>query len=58
MSLKQNKYIRDVYRGISDFKKGYQPGNYQGMRRVICRFQQFAECVKKWFLSGKECASG
>jgi len=24
---------------------------------VICRFQQFAECVKKWLLSINECTS-
>jgi hypothetical protein len=23
----KNKNIRDLYRGINDFKKGYQPGN-------------------------------
>jgi hypothetical protein len=23
----KNKYIRDLYRGISDVKKGYQPRN-------------------------------
>jgi hypothetical protein len=33
----KNKNIRDLYRGINEFKKGYQPRiNIIKMRMVIC----------------------
>jgi hypothetical protein len=33
----KNKNIRDLYRGINEFKKGYQPRiNIIRMRMVIC----------------------
>jgi hypothetical protein len=31
-----NKNIKDLYRGINEFKRGYQPRTYRRMRMVIC----------------------
>jgi hypothetical protein len=57
----KNKNIRDLYRGINEFKRGYQPQSnlvkYWRMRMVIClqiltTFQQMEELL----LLGIECA--
>jgi len=50
--------VRDLYRGINDLKKGYQPRtiNSKGReRRVGCRPPQYYGKVEELFLSAIEC---
>ena len=52
--------IRDLYRGINDFKKGYQPRTYsKGQeRRFGCRLPQYYDEVEELFLPVVECTWG
>jgi hypothetical protein len=56
----KNKNIRDLFRGISDFKRGYQPRtNVVKMRRVTgCRLPQYFGWVEESFLPGVEYTRG
>jgi hypothetical protein len=55
------KNIRDLYRGISDFKKGYQPrtniAKYD-KGRLGCRLPQYFGQVAELFLPAIECTWG
>ena len=49
--------VRDLYRGINDFKKGYQPNYYSKgrERRFGCRLPQYYGEVEELFLPAMEC---
>ena len=47
--------IRDLYRGINDFKKGYQPISSKGREwRFGCRLPQYYDEVEELFLPAIE----
>ena len=53
------KNIRSLYRGINDFKKGYQSRTIKGReRRFGCRLPQYYGEVEELFLPAVECTWG
>jgi hypothetical protein len=53
--------ISDLYRGINDFKKGYQPSTIivrHEKRRFDCRLPQYYNEVEELFLPAIECTQG
>jgi hypothetical protein len=55
----KTKNIRSLYRGIIEFKKGYQPRSNLVQDEngdLLCRFQQHFKQVEELLLSVIECA--
>ena len=53
--------IRDLYRGINDFKNGVPAENYYSKRRERrfgCRLPQYYDKVEELFLPAVECTWG
>jgi hypothetical protein len=52
------KNIRDLYTGIKEFERGYQPRNnlVKDENRTACRFPQYFKYVDKLLFSVTECA--
>jgi predicted transcriptional regulator len=51
----KNKNIRDLHRGIKEFKKGYQPIINTVKDENGCTFSQYTEQMEELLLSDIEC---